>query len=423
MINFSKIFFDKKIFTFLYVLLPIALITGPFLSDLIIVTICAYLILNLKSFTSDTIFELKIHYYFAFFYLSICFSSIISEYSLYSLKSSISYVRFGFFSFAVYFLIKNNKNIILLITKIFLIIFFILLFDSFFQYLFDYNLVGWRFDGHSYRVTSFFGDDEVLGSYIARLFPFVLSLIIFSQNELNFKFNNLFFILFFACSSLITLISGERTSMALLLLCILVMFFTCHKLRKLILHCSIVILISLTTVIFTSETTKNRMLSQTLKQLGLVSKSERIVVFSKTYESHYKIALKMIKQKPFFGHGPKTFRKFCAEPENFINDVACTTHPHNILMQLLSETGIVGTLIYFIIFISLLLKLIKISLKGIFYKDKSQKEYLTLIYIFYFINLFPFAPSGNFFNNWLSIIYYLPLGYFFFLLKYEKKTQ
>ena len=92
------------------------------------------------------------------------------------------------------------------------------------------------------------------------------------------------------------------------------------------------------------------MFDQTINQLGLTSESERLVIFSKTYEGHYILALKMFKQKPIFGHGPKTFRKFCSEPENYINEVACTTHPHNVLMQLLAETGLIGSLFYISIF-------------------------------------------------------------------------
>lgn len=131
----------------------------------------------------------------------------------------------------------------------------------------------------------------------------------------------------------------------------------------------------------------------------------------------------MFKQKPIFGHGPKTFRKFCSEPENYINEVACTTHPHNVLMQLLAETGLIGSLFYISIFFYITFKLLKIAIKSFFYKDNDQKDYLTLIYIFYFINLFPIAPSGNFFNNWLSSIYYLPLGYMLYLLNYKQETR
>ena len=33
----------------------------------------------------------------------------------------------------------------------------------------------------------------------------------------------------------------------------------------------------------------------------------------------------------------------------------------------------------------------------------------------YILTLFPFLPSGNFFNNWLSLIIYYPLGFLIFI--------
>ena len=251
----------------------------------------------------------------------------------------------------------------------------------------------------------------------------MISLLIFSVEKFNFKISSITFVLIFLAASLITVLSGERTSLALLILSIILMFFTCIKIRKLIFSILIIITVSLITITFTSEKIKKRMFDQTINQMGLTSESERLVIFSKTYEGHYILALKMFKQKPILGHGPKTFRKFCSEPENYINEVACTTHPHNVLMQILAETGLIGSLFYISIFFFITFNLLKIAIKNIFYKDKNQKDYLTLIYIFYFINLFPIAPSGNFFNNWLSSIYYFPLGYMLFLLNYKKKTK
>jgi len=39
-----------------------------------------------------------------------------------------------------------------------------------------------------------------------------------------------------------------------------------------------------------------------------------------------------------------------------------------------------------------------------------------------FMSLFPLIPSGNFFNNWLSIIFYLTVG-FFVATKAEKENE
>ena len=162
------------------------------------------------------------------------------------------------------------------------------------------------------------------------------------------------------------------------------------------------------------------MVNNIINQMGLSSSSERIVIFSKIYEGHYQISLNMFKEKPLLGHGVKSFRKYCGEPENYVSQHACTTHPHNVYMQLLAETGSLGFLLIFAVFVILVLKLIRISYLSFFNKNHKINDYKTLIFIFYTVNLFPLLPSGNFFNNWLSIIYYLPAGYFIYLNNYKK---
>ena len=414
--------FEKKILKNIYIFLPIALITGPFLSDLCVIIISLYFIFNVNNFKNDQIFSKKFYWIFIIFYLIICTSSLISDYSTYSLKPSITYLRFGLFAIGTYFLISNNVEVILKLSKVFLLILLVLSVDSILQFLYGFNLIGLA-QVDEFRVTSFFGKDEILGSYIARLFPFMISLLFFSEEKFNLKISSITIVTIFFAASLITVLSGERTSLALLILSIILMFFTCNRIKKLIFSVLTIVTVFLILIIFNSEKTKERMFDQTINQLGLKSESERFVIFSKTYEGHYILALKMFKQKPIFGHGPKSFRKFCSEPENYINEVACTTHPHNILMQFLAETGLIGSLFYISIFFYITFNLLKIAIKNIFYKENNQKDYLTLIYIFYFINLFPIAPSGNFFNNWLSSIYYLPLGYMLYLLNYKQKTR
>lgn len=98
----------------------------------------------------------------------------------------------------------------------------------------------------------------------------------------------------------------------------------------------------------------------------------------------------------------------------------CTTHPHNFFMQIISEIGLIGLLFFFIFLFFIFKEIIKtIGLVNI------NNDYLGyyLLLISFFINLFPFLPSGNFFNNKLNIILYLPLGIFFFIRKKLKVNK
>ena len=418
--NILENFSILNLSSILLVFIPVFLITGPLLPDLsvviIVFTFLFYVIKNNKIEIFKNVFFL----YFIGFYILLVISSIFSDYVLYSLKSSIPYMRFGLFSLGAWILLKHKTNNIIYLCKIFSLIILLLFIDSVTQFISGKNLLGWEYINVNFRITSLFGQDEVLGSYVARFFPFYVSLVLFCKKELNYKFNDYLFYLILIASFLICLISGERTSFALIILSAFLIFITCSSLRKVFFFGIVAAMIISTLIISFDKRIKERMVSNIVNQMGLSSSSERIVIFSKTYEGHYKISLNMFKEKPLLGHGVKSFRKYCGKPENYVSDSACTTHPHNVYMQLLAETGILGFLLIFVLFVILVLKLIRISYLSFFNKNHKIDDYKTLIYIFYAVNLFPLLPSGNFFNNWLSIIYYLPAGYFIYINNYKK---
>ena len=418
--NILENFSILNLSSILLVFIPVFLITGPLLPDLsVVIIVFSFLFYVIKN-NKIEIFKNVFFLYFIGFYILLVISSIFSDYTLYSLKSSIPYIRFGLFSLGTWILFKYKTNNIIYLCKIFSLIILLLFIDSVTQFISGKNLLGWEYKDVNFRITSLFGKDEVLGSYVARLFPFYVSLVLFCKKELNYKFNDYLFYLILIASFLICLISGERTSFALMILSVFLIFITCLSLRKVFFFGIVIAMIISTLIISFDKRMKERMVNNIINQMGLSSSSERIVIFSKTYEGHYQISLNMFKEKPLLGHGAKSFRKYCSEPENYVADNACTTHPHNIYMQLLAETGLLGFLLIFGLFVILVLKLIKISYLSFFNKNYKIDDYKTTIYISYAVNLFPLLPSGNFFNNWLSIIYYLPAGYFIYLNNYKK---
>ena len=126
----------------------------------------------------------------------------------------------------------------------------------------------------------------------------------------------------------------------------------------------------------------------------------------------------MFKDSPFFGQGPKSFRFLCDNPKFNSGVLSCSTHPHNTYIQILSETGIFGSFYLFILLIYFLKKyyeIFKLHLAG---KLIDRAEFFLVIT--FFVSLYPFVPSGNFFNNWLSIIYYYPVGLYLYKMKTQK---
>ena len=101
----------------------------------------------------------------------------------------------------------------------------------------------------------------------------------------------------------------------------------------------------------------------------------------------------------------------------FEHENGCNTHPHNIFIQLLSETGIIGAILYLFFFI----KICTYIFKHIYYLYFKNKRILSSNYIYLLggtlINFFPFITTGNFFSSWLCILFSIPIG----LLLYIKK--
>ena len=103
---------------------------------------------------------------------------------------------------------------------------------------------------------------------------------------------------------------------------------------------------------------------------------------------------------------------------NFEFSTGCNTHPHNIFLQFMSELGILGIIFYTISLIFLMYNILKI----IYFKLRNNQ--ISVIYKGSFIvtvslllSFLPIFPSGNFFNNWLSMIFFFKTGVLLFFLK------
>ena len=89
-----------------------------------------------------------------------------------------------------YLIEKNNLLLKHLFISI-LICFISLIIDGYVQYIFGRNLLGYELY-NEYRVSSFFGSELILGSYLARFFPLLFGLFIFFD---QIKKNKIFYFL------------------------------------------------------------------------------------------------------------------------------------------------------------------------------------------------------------------------------------
>jgi O-antigen ligase len=396
------------VLSYLFLSIPLLLVTGPFLSDLAVI----YVFKN-KRFE---FFQNKFFYLFCIFYIYIVLNSLFQNQNFDSLKISIGYFRFGVFTLAVIYIINNNNQILKKLYYVFLIIFCILIFDGFFQFYYGKNILGYPLSVGP-RVSSLFKDELILGSYLSRFFPIFFALLVFLNKEIN-KVQYIFSCVIFILAEVLIYLSGERAAFFFMNLSAFFTLLAIRNYKKLRLGILFTSLVLIFIISHSFPNTKQRVFDQTFDQMGL-SDDKEITIFSPQHNELYKTAIKITKDNLIFGVGVKNFRNKCNQEKYKISNYSCGTHPHNSYIQLLVELGIVGLIFGFYIFSIFLIFIFKHFqhlFKGKYHFDDFQVCLISAI----LISLWPFAPSGNFFNNWLNIIYYFPVG--ILLWSMDKKT-
>ena len=158
---------------------------------------------------------------------------------------------------------------------------------------------------------------------------------------------------------------------------------------------------------------KVRLINQTIRDIGILEDGRIIPkIFSDIHQKHILIAYEMFKESPIIGKGVKTFREECKKYESL--NAGCTTHPHHTYAQLLGETGFISFIFILSAFIyvasNLFKKLILINKNNNFNKKLVLEIFLLSSF---FLTLFPFLPSPNFFGSYINSFFYLPLGLYF----------
>lgn len=397
---------------FAITLIPIFLISGPFLTDLSIVLCCICFIFFKKTnrYINNLFFFCGIG-----FCIYIIISSLLSENIFFSVKSTFFYCRFIIFSVCFWAVINHNPNILKYIFIITFFCFFSLFVDSIYQYLNDVNLFNMQVIdqfGNRKRISSFFGDELVLGSYLFRFFPTLIGLYFLIFKKKN-KFHNLVFPIFIIFCEVTIFLSGERTAIILFNFSLILMLFFLNSafIEKLSIFL-IISLIVISTYTIHTKINKIQIIDETLNQVILIKNDDtkKFYFLSRQYQEHFLSAILIFKDNYLVGAGPKSFRFKCKSPEYNFSELTCSTHPHNTYLQLLSETGIIGFLFIFLIFLNIFYILFYNRLTKVF-KNKpllTNTEICLLISII--LSLWPITTSGSFFNNWISAIYFYPIG-------------
>jgi O-antigen ligase len=377
------------------------LIWGPFFPDLIVsLSSLIFLIYVFKNKLFFYFTKKPLIIFFIFCAYCILVSTFAAKDMMLSFESSLFYFRIGVFSCLVWYLLEQNKKILNYFYYALVISFFALIVDGYIQFFFNTNIVGLPKPGD--RISSFFGDELIMGSYLSRLFPLLFALFIVKDKK---KLELYFMIFFFTLLGGLVLISGERAAFFLYVLSFIFIIFFMKGYVKLRIVLSVSCLIFIIIIISSFSPVKNRMLSD---PTSTITKS----IFTPAHDSLIRTAYNMFLDKTFVGHGPKMFRVICKDKKYATGITPCMTHPHNFYVQLLAETGVMGFSFLFTAFVYVLYCAYRQFKSIVLRKKRYLTDYQVCLLAGILITVWPLTTNGNFFHNWLMIVYSLPVGFY-----------
>jgi O-antigen ligase len=253
----------------------------------------------------------------------------------------------------------------------------------------------------------------VAGAYISYLGSILI--ILYSRSKYILLFYSIFF--FFI------LLSGDRSPLITFSIFSLFSIFFLHigRYKKFFIYSSLIFILFFSSIylkhinnrhfvffknLITNESSNNNSVNQINNFMTILDK-----VNDSEWGPHYSTAIQIFKDYPIFGSGHRSFRIICANYKDPINNklgYGCSTHPHNLYLEVLAEQGIFG----FAILILFIFSFIYNTKYCLHKKNTAEKQNFIMISILILSVFFPFRPFGAFLTTWNTSLLFYCIGFY-----------
>lgn len=401
----KKLSIEDKLFNTLFfsiTFLPISLLLG---SAAINITVVLIDVLFLYIYFKKKEFNLKnklSFYILLIFWFSLLINLIYSLDFENSFSRVIGFVRFAILAFAIQYLIENiSKSKKANFFLIWAIIFFIVSFDLLIEFVLGFNLIG-NISPMPGRLSGFLGDELKIGHYY-----YAFNLLAASSIYYYFKKNKLLY-LFLFLSLFVSFVIGERANFIKLFIMIIFFIFLFEK-KNYLLKSLLVFFTILFFSIFINynNTYKERFWTMFGNEL-FNGQNILKTINNSPYGGHWNAAWEIFIDNKVFGVGIKNFRKVSGEQKYYnqnilFSEIRQTTHPHQLHLEFLSETGIFG----FIFFLAMIITSMIVGIKNFMV---SNSLYILSSVLFLITSTFLILPAGSFFTTYSACIFWINYG-------------
>ena len=436
-LNLSRV--NIQALNILIFLFPLAYLTGNFIININVLLICILGILVYQK----KIIRLDLFKTNFFIFLFFLFTIIISAFNYINTENeegffkSILFLRYLILFLILKFMMENNDlNIRMLLISCAMIVSFIAV-DVIFQMFSGKNIFG--LESLVRHNSSIFGEELIAGGFMQKFSLLGLAYVPFVFNKLNKK-KLIFFLILMVIFFSGILFSGNRMPLILFFLSMILMMILFNRLKLTIfiglIVCTLIFVLTFnyntefkkhysnyyyhSLNLFESfskyskeqypelENNKNQYFIKEYVKGKDKEKLQEKYSFAPIGSGHvpiYLTAYDILSDNLFFGGGLKSFRLNCKTKLHLPNRV-CSSHPHNYYLELLNDTGLIGTII-------LLLGLFYIIKNNLYNLGNYGERYKLIIICFLiilFTEFFPIKSSGSFFSTSSASFIFFILG-------------
>ena len=426
----------QNIFTSLISLIPLSYIIGNFILNLnvVIIILAGFFLYNKGERLKFNIIDKLMIFAFLYIILTGLWNTTESYFNGYSqdkdltiINKSLLFLRYIFLYFAVRLVTdKEQINYKILFYSFGLLSLFVSI-DIIFQFFNGKDIFGF-ISPFTNKLTGPFHTEAIAGGFIQKFsfFLFFGFILLIKINDTKIKI--LILTLLFFVTILSIILSGNRMSLMLFLFGIFLVFLNTKTLRKYILLILVTISLMVGILFSVNESVKNYYNGFYVASKNILSVYSNKLLGSDldipyetkhTYLHEFESGFSTWKLNKYIGGGLKSFRYNC--PKRKIEAInvrtTCNIHPHNYYLEILSDLGVIGLILFLSIIIMSIIK------SFIALKNEKIKYILSPFFYVFIAEVFPIRASGSFFTTNNATVIFLLLAIIISLSYKVKKNN
>jgi O-antigen ligase len=388
---------------------PVALILGTLISEIITLFLIALYIYDCINDKKKFIYNDPIIYFLMIIWIYLLFNLIYSIDFQLSFYRSIFFIRYPLLILSITHFLTKDPQKCQIIFSLWMLTIMITIIDLYIQFFFGENMLGFKSPWDE-RLSGFFNQELKVAHLLIGFFLPAFSFF-FQKKE------NLFLYIALILYFLILILTNERANIIRGILVILIFLIMIPNFQiKIKVFFATLIMSTFVLMVLSVQPIKNRFVNE-ISAMNTNNSIQNYIILS-NYGPHYLTSIEVFKENKLLGTGIKTFRKSCHNvsidkyyPENVnLAKSGCSTHPHQIYFEILSDLGLIGLIIFISFFGYLTIRI---------FKNYLLTKNLLLLSCggFFVINLIPFLPTGSFFTSFGSTIFFINISLIYYCLK------